>query len=287
MAAAFLLLTLLPGCSGEPAQAPTPTPPASTSPLPSPPESPSPSPIPSGTPALDTAQAVASELIAAELAIRSPDTDPLLLPRLGRIQQAAYRAAVANPDFKQAVLAQAPAGLRDNLEANIRAGEQLRRLTRPGTKLPDWTIVEPAPAAELRQHYRDAEAEFGIPWAYLASVHLIETRLGRIRGNSSAGAQGPMQFLPSTWAAYGKGDINNTRDAIFGAARYLKASGAPGNMNKALFAYNHSQLYVDAVTIYAQQMLEDERAYLGYYNWQVYYRLPDGDVLLEAGAVLP
>lgn len=230
---------------------------------------------------------MATELIAAEQAIRSPQTNPALLPRLGRIQQAAYRAAVANPEFKTEVLNRAPADLRDNLEANIRAGEQLRRLTKPGTKLPDWTIVEPAPAEELRRYYGEAEAEFGIPWAYLASVHLIESRLGRIRGNSSAGAQGPMQFLPSTWAAYGKGDINNTRDAIFGAARYLKASGAPANMGKALFAYNRSQLYVDAVTIYAQQMLEDERAFNGYYNWQVYYRLPDRDVLLEAGVPIP
>jgi hypothetical protein len=54
-------------------------------------------------------------------------------------------------------------------------------------------------------------------------------------------------------------------------------------MGKALFAYNHSQRYVTAVTIYAQQMLANERAFLGYYNWQVYYRLPTEDRLLEPG----
>ncbi len=280
-------MMVLGACGDSPSAEDDPSPTPSVSASPSPTPSPSPSPIPTTTPALDTAEAVATELIAAEQAIRSPQTDPALLPRLGRIQQAAYRAAVADPAFKQAVLAAAPADLRDNLEANIRAGEELRQLTKPGTKLPDWTIVEPAPADELRRYYGEAEAEFGIPWAYLASIHLIETRMGRIRGNSSAGAQGPMQFMPATWAAYGEGDINNTRDAIFGAGRYLKASGAPGNMGKALFAYNRSQRYVDAITLYAEQMLEDEKAFNGYYHWQVYYRLPDRDVLLEAGVPIP
>ena len=236
---------------------------------------------------MDTAEAVATELIAAERGIRSPDTNPSQLPRLGRIQQAAYRKAVADPAIKQALLDRVPAELRDTVQANIRAGEQLRRLTRPGTKLPDWNIVEPAPVDELRRYYGEAEAEFGVPWAYLAAVHLIETRMGRIRGTSTAGAQGPMQFLPSTWAIYGRGDINDTRDAIFAAARYLKASGAPANMGRALFAYNRSQLYVDAVTLYAQEMLKDERAFLGYYHWQVYFRLPNEDILLEPGYQAP
>ncbi len=249
--------------------------------------SPSLSPIPSGTPALDPPEDVATDLIAAERGIRSADTDPARIPRLARIQQAAYRKAVADPAVKQAVLDRAPAELRETFEANIVAGEQLRKLTKPGTSLPDWKIVEPSPAEELRRYYNEAEAEFGIPWAYLASVHLIETRFGRIRGTSTAGAQGPMQFMPPTWAAYGKGDINNTRDAIFGAARYLKASGAPGNMGKALYAYNHSQLYVDAVTLYAKEMLKDESAFIAYYHWQVYYRMPNEDVLLEQGYSAP
>lgn len=283
--AALLTAALMAGtaCSTDPQAAPE-EPEATASPAESP-AAPSPSPIPTTTPALDTAEAVATELIAAEQAIRSPDTDPALLPRLGRIQQAAYRAAVANPEFKQAVLDAAPAGVKPTLEANIRAGEELRRMTNPGTRLPDWRIIEPDPVDELRSHYAAAEAEFGIPWAYLASIHLIETRMGRIRGISSAGAQGPMQFMPPTWAAYGEGDVNDTRDAIRGAARYLKASGAPANMGRALFAYNRSQRYVDAITIYAEQMLADERAFLGYYHWQVYYRLPDRDVLLEVGYV--
>jgi membrane-bound lytic murein transglycosylase B len=63
-----------------------------------------------------------------------------------------------------------------------------------------------------------------VPWQYLAAVNFVETKFGRIRGTSIAGAQGPMQFLPSNWKQYGKGgDINSDRDAIAAAARFLQA----------------------------------------------------------------
>jgi membrane-bound lytic murein transglycosylase MltF len=143
--------------------------------------------------------------------------------------------------------------------------------------------VRPEPVDVLLDAYRDAEAEFGIPWQYLAAIHLVETRLGRIRGNSSSGAQGPMQFIPSTWEAFGEGDVNDNRDAILAAGRYLKAAGGPANMDKAIFAYNHDDGYVTAVKAYAQNMLDDPRAYDGYYQWQVYYRTVNGTVLLPEG----
>ena len=157
-------------------------------------------------------------------------------------------------------------------------------LTPPQTQLPDWTILAPPPAETLRGYYAEAEQASGIPWAYLAAIHFLETRTGRIRGNSSAGAQGPMQFIPSSWAAYGNGgDVNDNRDAILAAGRYLKAAGGPANMDKAIFAYNHDDGYVTAVKAYAQNMLNDPRAYDGYYQWQVYYRTVDGTVLLPEG----
>jgi membrane-bound lytic murein transglycosylase B len=91
--------------------------------------------------------------------------------------------------------------------------------------------------------------------------------MGRIRGDSSAGAQGPMQFIPSTWAAYGAGgDVNSYRDSILAAARYLKAAGAPGDMPRAIFAYNHSAFYVNAVTGYGEAMHADPLAYRGFYG---------------------
>jgi soluble lytic murein transglycosylase-like protein len=218
-----------------------------------------------------------------EGAIRSAVTPSDRLPALGRRQQFLYRALVANPAWRADALAQLPPELVAVARANIEAGEQLRSLTRPREQLPAWRIVEPPPADELLGYYREVEAEFGIRWQYLAAIHLVESRLGRIRGTSPAGAQGPMQFLPSTWAAYGRGDINNPRDSILAAGRYLKAAGAPGNMARALYAYNHSDKYVRAITLYAEQMMKDERAWLGYYHWQVFYRTTSGDVELPVG----
>jgi membrane-bound lytic murein transglycosylase B len=143
--------------------------------------------------------------------------------------------------------------------------------------------VQPAPADELLASYREAEATLGVPWEYLAAIHLVETRMGRIRGSSPSGAQGPMQFLPATWQRYGRGDINDNHDSILAAARLLRENGAPANMARALYRYNPSRQYVQAITAYAEHMAADERAFLGFYHWQVLYKHVDGTVLLPVG----
>jgi membrane-bound lytic murein transglycosylase B len=82
-----------------------------------------------------------------------------------------------------------------------------------------------------------------------------------------------MQFLPATWRAYGLGgNMHDPRDAILGAANYLHASGAPRDYRRALYAYNRSTLYVDAVLSYGNQMKRDVRTFYGYYAWQVWVR---------------
>jgi hypothetical protein len=228
---------------------------------------------------------LADQLAADETALRSPATAAADVPALARRQQAAYRALSARPAALAHVLARLPEGLRPIAQANVDAGAELRTMTKPKTDLPPWKIIPPPPAEELQRYYQEAEAKFGVPWAYLASVHLVETRMGRIRGTSTAGAQGPMQFLPATWKAYGMGgDINDPHDAIFGAANYLKANGgAAGRMDNALFRYNNSNHYVKAVTLYAQQIQADPIAYRAYHQWQVYYITPRGDLWLEEG----
>jgi membrane-bound lytic murein transglycosylase B len=86
-----------------------------------------------------------------------------------------------------------------------------------------------------------------------------------------------MQFLPATWRAYGMGgDIDDPRDAILAAANYLRRSGAPRELDRALFAYNHSTSYVRAIRLLARRMRADERAFLTYYAWQVFVRTPAG-----------
>jgi hypothetical protein len=54
-------------------------------------------------------------------------------------------------------------------------------------------------------------------------------------------------------------------------------------MSRAIYAYNPSNLYVRAVQLYAQQMFANERAFLGYYSWQVYVQTTGGAVLLPEG----
>jgi hypothetical protein len=228
----------------------------------------------------------AAALARVERALRAPKTRPAEINRLGREQQKAYRALSTHPRWLEDVVARLPADVQPIVTANERAGRDLAALGGEGPRprqLPDWHIVSPPPVDVLRAYYGEAEAASGIPWAYFASIHLVETRLGRIRGTSSAGAQGPMQFIPETWARYGQGDINDNRDAILAAARLLQANGGPSDMSRALFRYNNSDRYVEAVESYAQLMLSDERAFLGYYGWQVYSATTDGTFLLPEG----
>jgi len=107
--------------------------------------------------------------------------------------------------------------------------------------------------------YQAAGAAYGIPWQILAAINEVETDYGRDLSVSSAGAEGWMQFLPSTWNQYGVDvnndgfeDPNNPADAIFAAARYLKAAGGDTNIRAAILAYNHSQAYLSSVLLRAR-----------------------------------
>lgn len=107
--------------------------------------------------------------------------------------------------------------------------------------------------------YQAAGAAYGVPWQVLAAINEVETDYGRDLNVSSAGAEGWMQFLPSEWGQYGV-DVNddgfedpyNPADAIFAAARYLKAAGGDTNIRAAVFSYNHSRAYVESVMLRAQ-----------------------------------
>ena len=225
-----------------------------------------------------------------EALIRDPSATADQLAWAGHAEQLDISRLADYPEWTDQALAALPPTPKATITAAIEAGKQLRQLhAGPIPKsLPDWHIVQPPPIEELMSYYKEAEATFGVPWYVLASINLIETRMGRIRGDSSAGAQGPMQFIPSTWASYGAGgDVNSYHDSILAAARYLKAAGAPGDMDKAIFAYNHSLFYVNAVKGYGEAMHADPLAYRGFYGWQVYYPTLDGPIWMPPGWTKP
>ena len=128
----------------------------------------------------------------------------------------------------------------------------------------------PTPAATLLASYREAQHRFGVRWQLLAAINLVESAFGRARSASVTGAQGPMQFEPATWRAYGLGgDVHDPHDAILGAANYLAANGGRTDERDALWHYNPSSLYVDAVLHLAHRIAHVRYAFAEYYAWRV------------------
>ncbi len=230
------------------------------------------------------ATALLEQLVMAERAVRDPAVTGKELAYMGHLQQLVYFRLIERADLRDPVFNAIPKDLRRAADLNIAALANLWLWDSTYvTELPEWRIVSAPPLHDLMTYYRESEAEFGVPWYYLAAINLVETRMGRIRGDSYAGAQGPMQFMPATWDAYGHGDINDARDAIHAAGRYLRATGAPDRMERAIWWYNHDDEYVDAVMKYGEVMREDPRAFRGFYGWQVYYVTANGTLLLPEG----
>lgn len=144
-----------------------------------------------------------------------------------------------------------------NFDRKIReereASDTLRSYSQRVAVVRERNYSEPGP---LRPIYEAAQARFGVPWQIIEAVHQVESGKSTSTCKKSyAGATGPMQFLPSTWRHYGvdgdgdgSADICNVVDAINGGANLLAANGAAsGNVRRGLFAYNHSQAYVNKV----------------------------------------
>jgi membrane-bound lytic murein transglycosylase B len=239
-------------------------------------------PLPDRVPA-DRSQ-LAVELGRAQSIIDTPSSSSEQLRSAGQFEQLATVALERDSTRAQrATLAQLDPTAAAAMRANLDAGQALGRLVQRRKSLPRWRVIAPPAPSVLLGYFREAQARYGVGWQDLAAIEFIESKFGRVTGRSSAGAEGPMQFLPATWARYGRGDVHNPRDAILGAARYLVASGAPGDIAGALYHYNPSTDYVSAVEDYAKQMRADPRAYYGYYYWQVIYAKVSGPVILPIG----
>jgi soluble lytic murein transglycosylase-like protein len=179
-------------------------------------------------------------------------------------------------DLSRAVLRRLSAASARELATDLTAKRELWRLT-PKSHRRRFATGPALPPATLLGYYRAGQRRFGVRWSLLAAVNFVESAFDKLRNDSATGAQGPMQFMPATWRAYGLGgNVHDPHDAILGAANYLHANGAPRNDARALYRYNPSPLYVDAVLRYERRIRTDPRAFYDYYAWQVYVRTPAG-----------
>jgi membrane-bound lytic murein transglycosylase B len=134
-----------------------------------------------------------------------------------------------------------------------------------GQPRPSRVAVADIPAGYLRL-YRQAGTRYRIPWSVLAAIGKVESDHGRVRlpgvrsGSNWAGACGPMQIgcVPgskagNSWARYGHGRLHDPANAIPAAARYLVDHGARRNLDRAIYAYNHSWAYVTKVKALARR----------------------------------
>ncbi|HEX4186280.1 MAG TPA: lytic murein transglycosylase [Solirubrobacteraceae bacterium] len=142
--------------------------------------------------------------------------------------------------------------------------------------------------------YKAAAAQYGVPWQILAAINEIETNYGSDQSVSTAGAVGWMQFMPATWLQYGVDALNagyadpyNPVDAIFGAARYLRAAGAQSDLHAAILAYNHSEEYASSVLLRAKLISTYPRSVVASLTGLIDARLPVTGKQVGWGALLP
>jgi membrane-bound lytic murein transglycosylase B len=186
-----------------------------------------------------------------------------------RDRQLVLRTIAANPTEATAVARLAP-GERDDLDAR----SDLDKLSAESSPQVGGVTVGPArPAGTLLSLYRQAQRRFGIRWELLAAINFVESDFGRARTTAKADAQGPMQFEPATWRAYGLGgDVYSEHDAVLAAANLLAADGGRTDERAALMHYNLSPLYWDAVLHLAHRMATVPAAFREYYAWRLVLR---------------
>ena len=201
---------------------------------------------------------------------KAPPSDVTVL---AQYEQRMVRLVAASRTLTEQVVRVDPA-----IADDVVAQRDLAELTAAGPKTRGRLILgRPAPAVFLLRWYRDAQTRFGVRWQALAAINFIETAFNKVRNASGAGAQGPMQFEPATWQSYGLGgNINNPRDAIFGAANYLAAHHYKTDERGAVYDYNPSPLYVDSVIRYTRQISRNPNIFFHYYNWRVYFQRRNG-----------
>jgi len=215
---------------------------------------------------------VAAALVAADLALHRGISR---WQGVGKVPAAVTAASLGEQRIElrmardarlaRSVLAKLPARLARDVADDVAARRDLLDLAPHGKKGPPIRLGPALPVSRLRAYYGEGQRRSGVAWQVLAAVNFVESDFGRLRNASVAGAQGPMQFMPSTWAEYGRGDVHDPHAAILGSARFLRAAGAPADERGALLRYNPSSLYVDAVERLAGRIRRDPSSLLVFY----------------------
>jgi membrane-bound lytic murein transglycosylase B len=216
---------------------------------------------------LQSPPAVVRHLRADERALRTATGAKFVA--VARDRQLVIRTLARNATEAAAVVSLAP-GERDDIDAR-RDLNALSAASPP--QVGGVSIGRAQHASKLLSFYRQAQRQFGIRWELLAAINFVESDFGRARTTAKADAQGPMQFEPATWRAYGLGgDVDNEHDAILAAANLLAANGGRTNERAALMHYNLSPLYWDTVLHLAHRMASVPTAFREYYTWKLYLR---------------
>ena len=119
-------------------------------------------------------------------------------------QQRIYRLLTRDSRLATRTLALLSPDLAKVSRDLLAAQRELYRLT-PPIDVQTIKVARPRAAPELLSYYREAQRRFRVSWNVLAAVNFVETKFGKLRSASAAGAQGPMQFMPATWRRYGLG----------------------------------------------------------------------------------
>ncbi|MGZ8666445.1 MAG: lytic murein transglycosylase [Solirubrobacterales bacterium] len=181
-------------------------------------------------------------------------------PETGLFGQKAPKGGAVQGEVEREKMEEAPIRNPDGSPSNNNPGLTIAQFGSAPIGVPNFVIDQFEIPPFLLPIYQACGTEYGVPWQVLASINRIETAFGTNLNVSSAGALGWMQFIPSSWQAYGvdanedgRKDPYNPVDAICAAGRYLKAAGAEDDLRDAIFAYNHADWYVDEVLLYANQ----------------------------------
>ena len=225
---------------------------------------------PSNGPSLTIKPTPSTQTPAAPVAGPQPGEQIGSQATTGKKRRTPRRGEKARDSLGRLIDRSAPKPERDRpRKTQLRHSNGIPTLTNPTTSLalpgpvpvgvPNFFINKFRIPPFLLSIYQAAGIQYGVRWEVLAAINEIETDYGRNLNVSSAGAMGWMQFIPSSWKQYGvdangddKKDPYNPVDAIFAAARYLKAAGADQDLSKAIFAYNHADWYVESVLMRAR-----------------------------------